>query len=294
VFENSYLLRSTKVLSNEVVQFSKDERANEDGFNPPRKQVNALMVSRVRAGEVGVEDSSVNEYQSSPNPSMCSWRFLPLTPSGGGSVMIPAPVRRLVNSLSTAVRMSSASEIPRRSASTDKRAFISSGKYTVVRCMPYIVPYVGSQAYDLFWGTGLRATTIAHRFLDRISGGRLMRRFPGGSQVVWITTLGRKSGQWRTTPLLGVEVPGGWGIAGSNAGQERIPGWVFNVRANPSGRIRVNETEVECTFTEVDGDAARDIFRRLGESWSSYRMYERNIGRAIPVFIAQTSTGDPA
>lgn len=160
--------------------------------------------------------------------------------------------------------------------------------------MPYIVPYVGSRGYDLLWGSALRATTISHRLLDRISGGRLMRRFPGGAQVVWITTLGRKSGQWRRTPLLGVRVDDGWGIAGSNAGQERIPGWVFNVRENPAGTIQIDDDVFECTFTEVDGDQARDIYERLGNTWSSYRMYERNIQRDIPVFVAQpTSTTTP-
>jgi deazaflavin-dependent oxidoreductase (nitroreductase family) len=162
---------------------------------------------------------------------------------------------------------------------------------------------VGSRAYDLFWGAGLRATTIAHRVLDKVSGGRLMRRFPGGSQVVWITTLGRKSGQWRRTPLLGVPVETedfhGWGIAGSNAGQEKVPGWVFNVRANPEGQIQIDDDVFQCTFTEVDEDLARDIYERLGNSWSSYRMYERNIKRQIPIFVAaissaQTDTGEPS
>ena len=165
------------------------------------------------------------------------------------------------------------------------------------------VPHVGSRAYDLFWGTGLRATTIAHRVLDKVSGGRLMRRFPGGSQVVWINTLGRKSGEWRRTPLLGVPVNTtqfqGWGIAGSNAGQEKVPGWVFNVRANPDGQIQIDDDVLECTFTEVDGDLARDIYARLGNSWSSYRMYERNIKRSIPIFVAtiqsaQTETSAPS
>ena len=149
------------------------------------------------------------------------------------------------------------------------------------------VPYVGSRGYDLLWGTALRATTISHRLLDRISGGRLMRRFPGGAQVVWITTLGRKSGQWRRTPLLGVRVDEGWGIAGSNAGQERVPGWVFNVQAHAEGTIEVDGDVRECTFRQVSGDEARDIYSRLGDSWSSYRMYERNIQREIPVFVAQ-------
>lgn len=162
---------------------------------------------------------------------------------------------------------------------------------------------MGSRAYDLVWGTALRTTTVAHRFLDRISGGRLMRRFPGGAQVVWITTLGRKSGEWRRTPLLGVPITtergSGWGIAGSNAGQEKVPGWVFNVREHPRGTIQIDDDVLDCTFTEVEGDLAREIYRRLGDSWSSYRMYERNIKRSIPIFVAEisnyrTDTGEPS
>jgi deazaflavin-dependent oxidoreductase (nitroreductase family) len=154
---------------------------------------------------------------------------------------------------------------------------------------------MGSRGYDMVWGSALRATTVAHRFLDRVSGGRLMRRFPGGAQVVWITTLGRKSGEWRRTPLLGVPtlldgIPG-WGIAGSNAGQEKVPGWVFNVRAHAQGRIEIEGTELPCTFVEVEGDTARDIYAKLADNWSAYRMYERNIHRQIPVFVAQPTEG---
>jgi deazaflavin-dependent oxidoreductase (nitroreductase family) len=154
---------------------------------------------------------------------------------------------------------------------------------------------MGSRGYDLVWGSALRATTVAHRFLDRVSGGRLMRRFPGGAQVVWITTLGRKSGEWRRTPLLGVPTlldgAPGWGIAGSNAGQEKVPGWVFNVRAHAEGRIEIEGTELPCTFVEVEGDTARDIYAKLADTWSAYRMYERNIHRQIPVFVAQLTEG---
>lgn len=143
---------------------------------------------------------------------------------------------------------------------------------------------MGSPLYDSIWGTALRATTIAHRFIDRISGGRLLHRFPGGSQVIWIETLGRKSGQWRQTPLLAVPTTHGWGIAGSNAGQEKTPGWVYNVRAHPSGRVRVNGKESACTFGELAGEEARAVYQGLARSWRGYEMYARNIHREIPVF----------
>ena len=143
---------------------------------------------------------------------------------------------------------------------------------------------MGSKAYDRLWGTALRTTTVLHKAVYALSAGRIGRHFPGGAQVVWITTLGRKSGEWRKTPLLAVPDSGGWGIAGSNAGQEKIPGWVFNVRAHDQGRVEIDGEVSEAVFTEVHGEDAARIYSALGDSWSSYRMYERNIERDIPVF----------
>lgn len=148
---------------------------------------------------------------------------------------------------------------------------------------------MGNRAYDAFWGTLLRATTRSHRLVDKVSGGRLWRRFPGGQQVVWITTLGRKSGQWRRNPLLAVCDGGDWVVTGSNAGQEQVPGWVFNVRAHPEGTIEIDGDTWGATFTEVTGEERSVLYGKLVETWSSFAMYERNAGREIPVFRITTS-----
>lgn len=137
----------------------------------------------------------------------------------------------------------------------------------------------------MVWGTALRTTTTVHRFIHWASRGRLGRTFPGGAKVVWITTLGRKSGEWRRTPLLAVPIEGGWGIAGSNAGQEKIPGWVYNVEVHNLGRIDIDGHEREATFTRVSGDLEDRIYAGLISQWSAYEMYQRNIQREIPVFL---------
>lgn len=147
---------------------------------------------------------------------------------------------------------------------------------------------MGSRTYDLVWGTALRVTTVTHQALDRLSRGRLGRRFPGGQQVVWITTLGRRSGQWRRTPLLAVHEdsdPGKpWIVTGSNAGQAALPGWVFNVRAHDRGTVEVDGVTAPVRFEEVTGPERDRLYAQLVAIWSAYAMYERNAGRAIPVF----------
>ena len=150
---------------------------------------------------------------------------------------------------------------------------------------------MGSRAYDIFGGSALRLTTVAHKAVHRASGGRLWRRFPGGAQVVWISTLGRRSGTWRTNPLLAAPAgDGSWVIAGSNAGQEKIPGWVFNVRAHPHGRLDIEGSVTDVRFEELHGDDATAAYRLLVDRWSAYAMYERNVQREIPVFRMVSST----
>jgi deazaflavin-dependent oxidoreductase (nitroreductase family) len=149
---------------------------------------------------------------------------------------------------------------------------------------------VGSKSYDLVWGTALRTTTHLHKFVYWASKGKLGRTFPGGAQVVWITTLGRKSGDWRSTPLLAVPMDDGWGIAGSNAGQEKIPGWVFNVEAHDRGRISIDGNEIEAIFTRVEGELKERIYSGLISQWSAYDMYQRNIKREIPVFLVKPAS----
>lgn len=143
---------------------------------------------------------------------------------------------------------------------------------------------MGSRLYDAVWGSTLRTTTRAHRLLHKVSGGRLGRRFPGGGQIIWLSLLGNKSGEWRTVPLVAVRDADAWVVTGSNAGQEKVPGWVFNARANPDGFVEVDGDRRACRVEEVTGDDRDELYGRLASVWKGYEMYERNAQRYIPVF----------
>ncbi len=149
---------------------------------------------------------------------------------------------------------------------------------------------MNKRAYDMVWGSMLRTTTVLHKALDRVTGGRLGRRFPGGGHVVWITTLGRRSGEWRRTPLLAAPHDGAWVITGSNAGQAEVPGWVFNVRDHAEGFVELDGVRHAAVFTEVVGEERAALYCKLIDLWSSYAMYERNAGRKIPVFLVKPVT----
>ncbi|MCX8528386.1 MAG: nitroreductase/quinone reductase family protein [Candidatus Nanopelagicales bacterium] len=75
-----------------------------------------------------------------------------------------------------------------------------------------------------------------------------------------------------------------WIIAGSNAGQERVPAWVFNIHAHPAGRLEIGKDIRDATFAELHGDERTAAYSLLVKDWKSFAMYGRNAQRTIPVF----------
>ena len=66
----------------------------------------------------------------------------------------------------------------------------------------------------------IRIMSATNVWVYRLTGGRLGGRLPGGVPVLLLTTIGRRSGQRRTSPLLvpkGRRGPGSSGLKGGNA-----------------------------------------------------------------------------
>ena len=55
-------------------------------------------------------------------------------------------------------------------------------------------------------------------------------------------------------------------------------------------KIEIDGEVSEVVFSEVQGEEAARIYTGLADAWSSYRMYQRNIVRDIPVFRVTTLT----
>ena len=155
---------------------------------------------------------------------------------------------------------------------------------------------VNQKVYDPVMHATLAVITTVHRALYKVTRGHAGRRFPGGGHVVWLTVIGRRSGEPRTVPLLGVpdgESPGtSWVITGSNGGQHRPPAWVHNARANPDGQLEVNGERFEVRVEEVLDEAERArLYGLLTRRWKGYTSYARRAGRTIPVFRLHRAPG---
>ena len=132
------------------------------------------------------------------------------------------------------------------------------------------------------------------RVLFRWTSGRLT--VPGivaGLPVVMLTTTGAKSGQQRTMPLLGIPIGDNLAVIGSNYGQEKTPGWVFNLEADPHGEVGYRDTTVPVTAraaTQEETDEAFLLAARVYPGYAKYR--ERADHRTIRVFLLHTEPGE--
>jgi deazaflavin-dependent oxidoreductase (nitroreductase family) len=143
------------------------------------------------------------------------------------------------------------------------------------------------------------ASTLGSKFfskwmhvLDRatlqISGGHLsFPRMVTGLPIVTMTAIGAKSGQRRTTPLVGI--PDGTNVIliASNWGQAKNPAWSANLRANSqvtlsfqnyTGPYRVREI--------VDPQEYATCWQKAVAVYHGYANYKQRAGdRRIPIFM---------
>ena len=92
-----------------------------------------------------------------------------------------------------------------------------------------------------------------HQWLYRHSGGWIGHRLLGVPTLL-LTSVGRKSGQSRTSALVYADDGERWVVVPSNGGQDRPPAWYFNVRATPDVDVQIGRRRVPATARVLETD----------------------------------------
>jgi deazaflavin-dependent oxidoreductase (nitroreductase family) len=137
--------------------------------------------------------------------------------------------------------------------------------------------------------------TRVHAAMVRLSGGRIRRSFlfTGGMPILVLTTVGRRSGRSRSTPVGYLEHRTGFAILASNAGNDRSPAWWLNLQADPHGKILVNREQLAVTARRAEPpeeEALWGEFARLNPGFDEYRNLTE---RKIPVVVLEVETTGP-
>ena len=139
-----------------------------------------------------------------------------------------------------------------------------------------------TKAMELFWKL--------HRFLYRVSGGRIGGRVVG-MPVLMLTTTGRKSGVPRTNVLTYLPKGRVSVVFASNAGEPRHPAWWLNLAADPHATVQRGQEVTPVIAREAEGEERARLWDEVVRTEAGYAVYAERTTRRIPVVVLEPVTG---
>ena len=105
---------------------------------------------------------------------------------------------------------------------------------------------------------------------------------------VWVTTIGRRSGEPRRIALYGIPIDDNLALIGSNYGHKKSPAWVHNLEANPDTTVEYRGKSVRVKAREATEDEELQIWITAAQIYVGYAAYrDRARHRRIRVFVLE-------
>ncbi|WP_030455174.1 nitroreductase family deazaflavin-dependent oxidoreductase [Herbidospora cretacea] len=107
----------------------------------------------------------------------------------------------------------------------------------------------------------------------------------GGFDALVLTTVGRKTGQPRTTPVGWFPGPDGtWLIVASAAGAAGNPAWYYNLAAHPDQvRVELDGKAYDVTAEQLHGAEREQAWRDIVARSPRFAEYQEKTDRQLPV-----------
>ncbi|MFV2062323.1 MAG: nitroreductase/quinone reductase family protein [Chloroflexota bacterium] len=147
------------------------------------------------------------------------------------------------------------------------------------------------------WGAGreppprwvLRSLWALHRVVYAVSLGRIGLRQAGAERlgVLRLRTLGRRSGQERSSMLYYLEDGRDLAVVASNAGAPNAPAWWLNLQAAPEAFVDLSDGIHSVTGRAADAAERQRLWSRFAGLLDDYDTYAATTERSIPVVILE-------
>jgi deazaflavin-dependent oxidoreductase (nitroreductase family) len=102
-------------------------------------------------------------------------------------------------------------------------------------------------------------------------------------RLVLLTTIGAKTGQRRTTPIMFHRDGDELLVIASNAGAPADPVWFGNLVRQPRVTVEVGNEKYEALATVLTGPEREQKWAELKEAYPFFTDHEQQAGRTIPV-----------
>jgi len=113
-----------------------------------------------------------------------------------------------------------------------------------------------------------------------------------GWNIIQLTTIGAKTKQPRTMPLVGLFDGEKIALIGSSFGREHNPSWYYNLKANPECEVSFKGKSRNYIARETEGEEWEKYFQMAVSQYAGYQKYkERAAHRHIPVMLLEPKKG---
>ena len=112
-----------------------------------------------------------------------------------------------------------------------------------------------------------------------------------GTEILLLTTQGRRSGEPRTTPLIHRADGENWVVVASKGGAPANPDWFENLSAEPDATIQVRDEVIPVRASVAEGAERDRLWSLMSEVWPAYDEYAQRTDRLIPVVVFERRAG---
>jgi F420H(2)-dependent quinone reductase len=130
----------------------------------------------------------------------------------------------------------------------------------------------------------VKPMSAINRWMYRASGGRIGGKL-AGAPLLLLTTIGRKSGEPRTTPLIYLTDGEDQVVVASKAGVDHHPLWYTNLVANPDVEVEIGRERTPMRARTATAEEKARLWPKLVAIYPEYQAYQDRTEREIPVVI---------
>jgi deazaflavin-dependent oxidoreductase (nitroreductase family) len=100
-------------------------------------------------------------------------------------------------------------------------------------------------------------------------------------------TRGRKSGEWRKTPLIYQEHDGDYLVVASQGGRPLHPAWYLNLSEDPEVEVQVRGDKFKARARTATPEEKPEMWKKMTATWPAYDEYQQKTEREIPVVVLE-------
>ena len=129
---------------------------------------------------------------------------------------------------------------------------------------------------------------LVDKLVFRMTADRYTLSELAGWNIIQLTTIGAKTKQPRTMPLVGIFDDEKIALIATSFGREHNPGWYYNLKTNPFCNVIFKGKSGDYVARETEGAEYERYFQMAVSQYAGYQKYkERAPHRHVPVMVLE-------